>query len=196
VLLVSTKDLASHVGLTTQRITQYGDQGMPKKDRNQWDLHVCCRWIRRYEQELREKEEGKKYTEADYYKEQTRYTSARAELAEDRLRRERGDLVPLPQLLPLLDRIFRSVNSGFLGLGASVSPLLEGISVAERKKLIDKEVRARLTQLAQSKPSKVALRRLGAIESADLRAADAAAGDDAEPVGRRKAVHKSGVEPE
>jgi hypothetical protein len=110
---------------------------------------------------------------------------------EDRLQRERGDLVPLPQLLVLLDRIIGSFKNQMLGLGSNLAPKLEGQDTANRRKTIDRAIRERLTELARSKPSTMDLRRLGSLVTADSPDGDTTTGDVAVAVGRREKGAKS-----
>lgn len=188
---VTTEELARHLGVTPQRVNQYAAEGMPKGGRNDFDLHAACRWVREYERKLQAAEAAKKYDAKDFLAQQARLTKLKADLAEDRLARERAELIPAGQIMPLIERIFTSFKDNLLSMPAKVAPFVTGRPPAEVRDIIDREIRARLTELSTAAIRTVDLRGHEPTGDEDLPPGGPAAPPDPEPVGRRKAGDKS-----
>lgn len=91
---------------------------MPKQRRNRWDLDKCCRWIRRYEQNLLEEE----LKASDLTKWETRLAELRYEKERDALLLRRRELVRIAELKPLLERIAGGFKIQFQGMGKREAP--------------------------------------------------------------------------
>ena len=187
---VATEELARHLGVTPQRVNQYAAEGMPKVGRNEFDIHVACRWVREYERKLQVAEAAKRYDATDFLAQQARLTKLKADLAEDRLARERAELIPAAQIMPLIERIFTSFKDNLLSLSGKVAPFVTGRPPAEVRDILDKAIRERLTELSTAAIRTVDLRGLEPTGDEDLPLGGPAAPPDPEPVGRRKAGDK------
>lgn len=142
---VSTKQLADHVSLTPQRITQYHAEGMPQIGRNKWDLDACCKWIRDYERQLFEQrllEAGS--AQDEYYRAQASKIAVEEQRSRDKLARERGELIHIGDLVPELNRTYGKVKQRLIGLEARLKSMIG----PDHAKAVGKELRRILTELA------------------------------------------------
>lgn len=144
-MIYSTTELANHVGVTQQRINQYVKEGLPKQDRNTFDLDACCKWIRRYEIIQIEKEYTEKADQADFWTEKTRLTKVQADIAQDKLLQDRGELIPVIDWQKLSSRILGAFRDNMLGLDRK---LMHRIGL-KHSQVVRNAIRQQLDQLSK-----------------------------------------------
>lgn len=118
-------------GLTERRLRQLASDGrIPEPSRGQWDLVGVIRGL-----VARHDERDGTLTEARRIKEQHRARRERvlADLAEK-------SVVPLVDMELLWSRDARAVVTRLRGVGAKAAALCEGKSVAERQRVIQREI--------------------------------------------------------
>jgi hypothetical protein len=84
----------------------------------------------------------------DLEKARLRKENALASKYELQVKREKGELVPVAEVQQWIGERNTTAKNKFIGLGASVTPLLEGRDAAERQGIIDARVIEILDELA------------------------------------------------
>jgi hypothetical protein len=77
-----------------------------------------------------------------------RKENALAAKYELQVQRERGELVPVDEVKQWIGRHVTTAKNKLIGLGAGVTPLLEGRDAAERQSIIDARISEILNELA------------------------------------------------
>ena len=182
----ATRDQIAHLLNITPRMVNMHvkNDGMPSIGRGQYDIVPVVQWyIARLKKEIeavRRGDESQQLTTG-------RILRAKASMAEDKLRERRGELIPLSQLVPALERIIISFKSHLLGFGAKFAPNLSGKPEDQIRSLIEMEIRALLTNLAKEAVDLLDLRGLGHVRPELGGSHGAASHSHAQRVGRRKA---------
>lgn len=182
----ATRDQIAHLLNITPRMVNMHvkNDGMPSVGRGQYDIVPVVQWyIARLKKEIdaaRRGDESQALTTG-------RILRAKAAMAEDKLRERRGELIPVAQLLPSLERIIISFKSHLLGFGAKYAPRLSNKPEDQIRSLIETEVRALLANIAKETIDVLDLRGSGHVRPEFGAPHGAAAHSHTQRVGRRKA---------
>jgi len=127
--IVAVKQLATILNLTTARIHQLVQEGLPKKLRGKYDQDECTGWYIRYLQALVEKkaivDPGGEVL-ANERESRLRLLKADADLREIELARERGQLVTIEEVEKELADLILSSKARIMGVAPRVAPDLVG----------------------------------------------------------------------
>jgi phage terminase Nu1 subunit (DNA packaging protein) len=149
--VISIKEIAAALNLTTARIHQLVQEGLPKKLRGKYDRDECTGWYIRYLQALVEKkvimDEGGKIF-ASEREERLRQLRADADLTEIKLARERGQLVLVSEVEKEMADLVLTTKARMLAVAPRVAPDLVGeTSRVMVQAKIEKAVKDALMQL-------------------------------------------------
>lgn len=151
--IVGIKEIAAILNLTTARVQQLVQEGLPKKLRGKYDRDDCVGWYIRYLQALVEKraivDEGGKIF-ATEREERLRLLRADADLREIELARERGELVSIADVERDMADLILTTKARVMAVPPRVAPELVGETsrvMAQAK--VEKELKDALLNLAQ-----------------------------------------------
>jgi len=142
----SVEKVAHELKLTTRRVRQLVEIGMPHNARGKYDLYQCVKWYALYLQELLRRKEFAKD------KERERLTRIKADLGELELGKARGELIPIALYEELVTGHVMAARQRFLILPSRIAPQLEGEDRATIKAKLDQAVRGALTALSTEEP--------------------------------------------
>jgi phage terminase Nu1 subunit (DNA packaging protein) len=127
--VMGIKEIAVILNLTTSRIQQLVQEGLPKKLRGKYDQDVCVGWYIRYLQALVEKkalvDEGGKIF-ASEREERLRLLRADADLREIELARERSELVSIDEVERELADLILTTKARVMAVAPRLAPELVG----------------------------------------------------------------------
>jgi phage terminase Nu1 subunit (DNA packaging protein) len=127
--IVSIKDVAAALNLTTARVHQLVQEGLPKKLRGKYDQDECTGWYIRYLQTLVERkmvvDEGGKLFATDR-QERLRLLTADADMRELELARERSQLVAVDEVEKEMADLVLTTKARVLAVAGRVAPDLIG----------------------------------------------------------------------
>ncbi len=138
----SVEKVAHELKLTTRRVRQLVEIGMPHNARGKYDLYQCVKWYALYLQELLRRKEFAKD------KERERLTRIKADLGELELGKARGELIPIALYEELVTGHVMAARQRLLILPSRIAPQLEGEDRATIKTKLDQAVRGALTALS------------------------------------------------
>lgn len=110
---------------------------MPKRSRNRWDLDKCCRWIRNYETQLFEEQLQTSAREQW----EVRLAELKYEKERDALLLRRRELIRIPELKPLLERVANGFKINFQGMGKREAPQIAA-AIAKQLNLSNEQTQA------------------------------------------------------
>jgi ATP/maltotriose-dependent transcriptional regulator MalT len=185
----ATRDQIAHLLNITPRMVNMlvKNEGMPSAGRGQFDSVAVVRW---YIEKLREEIKAARRGDETTTQTTNRILRAKAAMAEDRLRKQRAELIPVAQQLQTHQRLVITLKQNLLGLGKEVASRAHGRSQEEIESIINTEVRNHLTELATATVKVMDLRGLGVVHSKSAQSHDAAADPHVKPVGRRTKDHQ------
>ena len=138
----SVEKVAHELKLTTRRVRQLVEIGMPRNARGKYDLYQCVKWYARHVQESMRRREFSRG------KERERLTKVKADLGELELAEKRGQLIPVSYYRELVTTLCTSIRQRFLILPSRIAPQLEGENRIEIRAKLDQAVRGALTALS------------------------------------------------
>jgi hypothetical protein len=190
----ATRDEIAHILKITPRQVNLHvkNDGMPSLARGEYDLIAVVQW---YVDRLRKEVQAVRQGDETQQISTSRILRAKAESAEDKLKKQRGELIPLSQLLPAMERVIGAFKSARTGMGAKLAPQLTGRSQSEIKTIIDTEVYDQLTELSQASVTVLDLCQLGGAHRRAASPGETPAEGLPQPVGRRKKVHLARQQP-
>jgi phage terminase Nu1 subunit (DNA packaging protein) len=126
--IVSVESLASEFGITSSRIHQLVELGLPKETRGRYDLRKCSRWYIRYLQKAVERK-GVPTSQGGFAserEERTRLLRADADLKEIELARQRSQLVSIADVEALVTDLVLTTKVRILAIPPRLAPDLVG----------------------------------------------------------------------
>ncbi|MEO0957086.1 MAG: terminase small subunit [Pseudomonadota bacterium] len=143
--LVSARELAPWLGLSTPRVNELARQGSIKRhDGRKYALREA---IVSYIATLREGQLGRTNSHPDLLEEKARLTRAQADKAEIQLAQTRGDLVKVDDVERAWSATLRDVRAGMLAVPSRVQQRLAHLTAHDVSE-IDREVREVLAEIA------------------------------------------------
>ena len=166
-LVVSQRQLAKALGLSTTRTNQLVAEGILVRDESsETGRLLLLDSLRNYYQSQRSTQEG-----ASFWKERALHEKAKRELAELKVLERRSELIEYAEVERVISEMLTRFKTNLLGLGHKVAGRLEGLEASGRADLIDEEVTTMLEELAAD------AERLGRMED-DKTELDTAAAND------------------
>jgi phage terminase Nu1 subunit (DNA packaging protein) len=150
--LVGVVKVAKALNVTTRRVQQLADEGMPREGRGKYDLAQCMLWYIRYLQNAISNRDGNGADAAgnDLKAQRTRLITAQAAREEIALRREQGELVPIADYEETMAAHITSVRQRLLSMPANIAHHLEGEDRESIKQKLESEMRNVLASIAGS----------------------------------------------
>lgn len=130
---IPLKEFADDHGLTLRRIQQWIAEGMPYREVSGARRVVRAdanRWVREREREQERETVMKAIAPSSLEEAEKRKAIADAQLAELKLERERGNLIPLALHGERLARILERVRARLVAIPGKVAPQLIGVETA------------------------------------------------------------------
>jgi hypothetical protein len=127
--IVRIKEIAAILNLTPMRVQQLTQEGLPKKDRGQYDRDECTRFYIRYLQAIVEKravvDEGGKIFASERV-ERLRLLRTLADLREIELSRERSELVSVEDVERAMTDLIVVTEARVMAVAPRLAPELVG----------------------------------------------------------------------
>jgi terminase small subunit / prophage DNA-packing protein len=125
---VNVTRVASALNLTEQRVQQLVHLGMPRESRGQYDPIKCAHWYIRYLQNAIEKRSAPALDGAfpGESRERIRLLRAAADLKEDRLAKERSQLVAVQDVEKAMTDLMRTTTAEIMAIPSRLAPQLVG----------------------------------------------------------------------
>lgn len=133
-----TKEIAKLLEVTPRRVLQFVEMGMPKMDRNKFNLIECIKWKAKNDVDELKKEHAEK-DENKIEKYQARKEKALAELKEIELEKTKGRLVEIDIVFKEWERIITAAKNKILTWPQVAAPRVVGKGDLKEVKLILKK---------------------------------------------------------
>lgn len=188
---VTHQQIAMVFGVEPRTISNWTkDLGLPKYARGQYNLVECVQWRCNYlEKKIKTLTEGG----TEGMNQGTRLKRVNSEIKEYHLSKLRGELVALDEIMPIFTDALNRIRQRAQSFGQRTGPQLEGLDNNERAETLQEHINELFSDLTTI-PN--ALRRLEKFAryrtSESVPDIKAAAKNDGQPVGKRKANAKSG----
>ncbi len=150
---VNVTRVASALNLTEQRVQQLVHLGMPRESRGQYDPIKCAHWYIRYLQNAIEKRSAPTLdgTFVGESRERIRLLRAAADLKEDRLAKERSQLIAVSDFDAMTKELVRTTTAEIMAIPPRLAPQLVGeTSRVMIQAKIEKACKESLAYLARS----------------------------------------------
>jgi phage terminase Nu1 subunit (DNA packaging protein) len=149
-LLVSTVTVAETLKLSTRRVRQLVELGMPRENRGQYDLAKCMLWyIRHLQREIERRELDRSPESTALRAQRVRLVKAQADREEHSLKILSAQLVPRDLCKSTSARFWRRVHERCEALAQEVASQLVGLNREEIKIVLDEEISKLLNGLAR-----------------------------------------------
>jgi len=128
VAIVNAEKVARALNLTESRVHQLVKAGLPKERRGQYDAVKCMLWYVRYLQNAIEKRTAPALDGAfvGERRERIRLLRAAADLKEDRLAKERSQLVAVSDAEAVIKDLVRTTTAEIMAIPPRLAPQLVG----------------------------------------------------------------------
>jgi hypothetical protein len=137
---VKRDELAEELDLHSETVGRYDRMGAPYERRGRCNYYNVAEYRGWMQANINDS--------PDLEKARLRKENALAAKYELQVQRERGELIPVTDVKQWVGQHVTTAKNKLIGLGASVTPLLEGRDAAERQTLIDARVTEILNELA------------------------------------------------
>lgn len=148
---ITRDDLATELGVHPESVGRYVRMGAPHTKTSKGHLYDVAEfrgWMAENGLTGREGRPSETPDSPDLEKARLRKENALASKYELQVKRERAELVPIEDVKQWIGERVAAAKNRLVGLGASVTPHLEGRDTAERQAIIDDRVTEILTELA------------------------------------------------
>src|SRR6185312_13739874 len=140
-LLVSTVKVAETLRLSTRRVRQLVELGMPREKAGRYDLAKCMLWyIRHLQREIERRELDNSPESTALRAQRLRLLTAQAAREELELARESVKLIPVNEYDAMMAEHVTAVRQRFLAVPANIAPGLEGEDRESIKLKLEKEI--------------------------------------------------------
>lgn len=150
--VVNRSEIADILGVSKPTIDNWIAKGLPvlksgkRGKASEFDAGACHQWKLEQEQKLNQDHSGETHEEA-----RTRKTVTEANLLDIELKRKRGEVVEIEDVVRVMRNHFISIRSGLLNLGKRLPPeLLVMDNERDIKELLNTEIEETLTGLANA----------------------------------------------
>jgi|SRR6185295_1758654 len=149
--VATTAEIGAALGITTRRVQQLVDEGMPRLDRGKYDLLECLSFWFLKAAEERDKAREEQGSGLDAERE--RLTRAQADLAQLELSEKRGEMIPLDMHKTFVSTRIRAARVRILSLPDNLAGALENESKQAIKLKLTAWSISTLTALSQEHPN-------------------------------------------
>lgn len=151
---LTAEDLSIELGVHRQTIVDYDKAGAPREKRGRSYFYDAAEYRAWMQANNKTGKAGRPIDgdSPDLQQAKLRKENALASKYELQVSREKGTLIPLDDVRQWIGERVTATKNRLIGLGAAISPLLDGRDAAERQTIIDGRVNEILEELSRGAP--------------------------------------------